>query len=305
MLARPSPDEPGAREADALAAWMVARRYRPRTVADARTAVMRLAALRREGWSRVPAAVASWLEPTVRRLEAAALSTNDPELGALATHGRNMLPTPDPHARFRGVAARRPRREREARALDDDAWSALCGALEHGVDPPTRVLRVMAATGLRVGDVLRITRAAALEGLRSGRIPLELKGGRRWVVPLEGAPEAWRALLEALVRSRAPDVAHYVAPRLRTDPRVVGASGAYQAVRRTLQRVCADLGVREDVWTHRIRRTVGVLAYRQTTDVLAVRDLLGHASPKTTLVYLDEARVDRAAELQQKLAARR
>ena len=294
-----------ARGVEGVVRWMAARRYRARTVRETVSSLVRLARLRESGWSRPPAGAGGWLATLLRRLEGAAAEVGDPTLIELVAYGRALLPPRDAHARLRGVAARRPTRYRDARAFDDDAWRALCHALEERDDPASRVLRVLAATGLRVGDVLRIDREAARKALREGTILLELKGGRRWRVSLDGAPDEWRALLEPFARSRAPDVAHYVAPGQRVDHAQVGACGAYQRVRRTLQKLCAELRINEDVWTHRIRRTVGVRAYQRTTDVLAVRDLLGHASPKTTLVYLDEARQERAVELQRTLRAER
>lgn len=288
-----------------LVAWMVARRYRARTVRETVASVVRLARLREAGWSRPPTGAGGWLTTLLRRLEGAALDLDDAALAELVAYGRALLPPRDANSRLRGVAARRPTRYRDARAFGDDAWVALCRALEAQGDPASRVLRVLAATGLRVGDVLRIDREAARAALRDGEILLELKGGRRWRASLDGAPEEWRALLEPFVRSRAPDVARYVAPGQHVDYASMGACGAYQRVRRTLQKLCADLDINEDVWTHRIRRTVGVRAYEHTKDVLAVRDLLAHASPKTTLVYLDEVRQERAVELQKTLRAER
>lgn len=291
--------------ADRLAAWMAARRYRPRTITESVRVVAHLERLRERGHAHVPPGVVAWVQPTIRRLAAAAATTSDAQLAALHAYAETLLPPPDTHARFRGVAARRRNRSRPTRSLDDAAWDALVTRLHDAGTPAERVLLVMAATGLRVGDVLRITRGAALAARRDGQIQLELKGGRTWTIALDGAPEAWDALLDPFLRSRMPDVAHYVAPGLRADPQAVGASGAYQAVRRTLRRICNELSITEDVWTHRIRRSVGVRAYRETTDVLAVRDLLGHVSPRTTLVYLDEARLERAADLQRKLAPAR
>jgi integrase len=271
--------------------WMAARAYAARTVTttmvDVRTALRYV----EEGRT------SEHLRASLRRVVAAAEDLDDADLRGLAGKLSPAVPPARTAKRFGGRAP--AKKAREARSFADPDWDRLLARL--GSTPPELVLRLMAATGLRVGDALRLDRATLLAAQSSGEVLLRLKGGVEVRQRLDGAPEEWAALWGAFRTSGAPDVSRWVSPRSTSTG---GASGAYQAVRRTLQRVCADAGIAEDAWTHRIRRTVGVRAYRVTEDMLAVRDLLGHRRAVTTETYLSEARPDRIADLQQKIRGR-
>jgi len=274
-----------------LGEWMAARAYAARTITG--TMVDVGTALRYLDEGRT----GEHLRATVRRVIAAAEDLDDADLRALAGKLSSAVPPARMASRFGGRAP--VKKAREARSFADADWERLLARL--GGTPPELVLRLMAATGLRVGDALRLDRATLLAAQTSGEVLLRLKGGVEVRQRLDGAPEEWAALWRAFRTSGAPDVSRWVSPRGKSTG---GASGAYQAVRRTLQRVCADAGITEDAWTHRIRRTVGVRAYRVTEDMLAVRDLLGHRRAITTETYLSEARPDRIADLQQKIRGR-
>jgi integrase len=287
-LPAPLPPMPLPPEEETLRAWMVARDYAQRTIlgtlVDLRTAQRLVQAGKTN----------ARLRPTLRRVEACAEDLDNDALRALAGKLSPAVPPVKAAHRFGGRA--KPKLGREARSFTDEDWERLRGAL--GTTPPELALGVMVATGLRVGDVLRLSRATLLEAQGSGEVVLKLKGGVEVRQRLDGAPEAWAALLGPFLRSGAHDVGHWISPQTRSES---GANGAYQAMRRALKRVCADAGITEEAWTHRIRRTVGVRAYRVTEDVLAVRDLLGHRRAVTTETYLSEARPDRVAALQQKI----
>jgi len=275
-------------EEQRLVAWMQGRAYAARTIlatcVDLRTA-RRYAA---EGRT------SEYLRALVRRVTAAAEDLDDPVMHALVDEVTPAVPATRAASRFGGRAPRK--KGREARSFSDDDWARLLARL--GNTPPDLVLRLMAATGLRVGDVLRLDRATLLDAQGSGEVLLRLKGGVEVRQRVDGAPEEWAALWRAFSASRAPDVIRWVSPRCKSTS---GASGGYQVIRRAFARACADAGITEATWTHRIRRTVGVRAYRVTEDVLAVRDLLGHRRAVTTETYLSEARPDRVAALQQKI----
>lgn len=234
------------------------------------------------------------LRSTVRRVVAAAEDLEDDDVRALAGKLSAAVPPARTASRFGGRAPQK--KGREARSFADADWERLLARL--GDTPPELVLRLMAATGLRVGDALRLDRATLLAAQSSGEVLLRLKGGVEVRQRLDGAPEEWAALWRAFRGSGAPDVNRWLSPQSKSTG---GACGGYQVLRRTLKRVCADAGITEDAWTHRIRRTVGVRAYRVTEDMLAVRDLLGHRRAVTTETYLSEARPDRVAALQQKI----
>lgn len=200
--------------------------------------------------------------------------------------------------RLRGKA----RRKRRAASIGDAEWQRLLDEVEADEEPAGLVLAVLCATGLRVGDALRLTRRQADEARRTGRLSLEVKGGDERTLPLDGAPEAWDRLFAALDEAKAKSVALLVAPRSDGDPSSKGA--AYKAVERKLHALAEEAGVSGRVHLHRLRRTVGVQALRLTEDTVAVQQLLGHRSHATTLGYLDEARPERVAELQRAVRER-
>jgi integrase len=240
------------------------------------------------------------LTPTIRRMEAYGEEIGAPSYSALAQSARRLLPNAGVQTRFGGRASKR--KVEEKRAVDDDDWSRLDSHVVADASLPARVVLVMMRTGMRVSDVLRIPIQTLYRGIERGRIPTILKGGKPFEVLVEGAGGAWELLGEAVREARPSGllIAHAVSPRTKVTE-VEGATGAYQAVRRVLQKHAAAAGVDSRIYTHRLRRTVGVRAYRVTEDVLAVRDLLGHSKSRTTEGYLSEARPDRVADLQKKI----
>lgn len=276
-----------------LDAWLTGRHYAPKTILDTHSDLLRAERLAGTGQS-----LPEILRPAVRRLEAAAEDTGDRGLLTAYRLIEPHLPVRPVAPRLRGAAAGRVTHAREARSFEDSAWSALIAKLDGATDPASRCLRVMARTGLRVGDVIRLPRAAVLAAQKSGVLDLVLKGGKVAHLLFSGAPGEWAAFSMAFLASGADDVAHWVSPGCT---QVLGAGGAYKRLRKTLRQTAESAGITEAVWTHRIRRTVGVRAYRATEDTLAVRDLLHHANVATTLSYLSEARPDRVADLQQKI----
>jgi len=276
-----------------LDAWLTGRAYSPKTILDTHSDLLRAEKLAETG-----KALPESLRPAVRRLEAAAQDTGDAGLRHVSQLLTAKLPVRVVAPRFRGAAAKQEARGREARSFEDEPWDKLLAALLGAQDPASLVLLVMSRTGLRIGDVLRLTRVDVWAAQKSGILRVVVKGGKEARVLLSGAPEEWALFSKAFLGAGGIDVAHWVSPGCG---RAIGASAAYQRVRRKLVVTTAAVGITEKVWTHRIRRTVGVRAYRVTEDVLAVRDLLQHSSPKTTLGYLSEARPDRVADLQQKI----
>jgi len=276
--------------------WLAARQYATTTAADALRALELTAERVRTGGEPPKHARAALVRWEAARADGVEVPPGWEALdGALArldaARQRSAL----------GGRASKVGRVREARSLSDVSWSALIGKLAERDEVAARVLEVMSGTGLRVGDVLRIEVAALRECEETGSVRVILKGGVRSVVLCEGAPEAWRGLCAACP-GQSGLVAGHVAPR--GDGGAEAGGAAYKRVQRLLHEVCADAGITEAVWTHRIRRTVGVQAYRATEDTLAVRDLLQHKSSRTTEGYLSEARPDRVAELQRKIASK-
>lgn len=283
-----------------LDAWMRSRQYREQTIDTTIQEARQVVAWTREG-RPLPSRLR---RSSLRLLEYLNTTGGSEEPALLAVRGElEALASAEPaeaegSSRFHG----RKRRKKVAASIPDADWQRLLDAIEADESPAGRVLDVLAATGLRIGDALRITRKQADEARRTGRVVVEVKGGDDRLLPLDGAPRAWARLFEALDAARARNVALLVAPRGDGDSS--SKAGAYKAVERRLKELAEAAGTSGRVYLHRLRRTVGVQALRLTEDTVAVQQLLGHRSHATTLGYLDEARPDRVAELQRQVRER-
>lgn len=218
---------------------------------------------------------------------------------------RIQTPTVDGFGGIASVAQRRAsqlRRKRQARSLPEAEWHALLDVLARGHDATDAALRVIAETGLRVGDVLGITQGELARGETSGVVRLDAKGGEPRLLPWAGASDAWGDLLEAFPDEPSLTVAEVVANFRGATPEA--GSAAYMRLDRRLKKHALALKLDGVVHLHRLRRTVAVVALRETRDIVAVQELLGHSSIATTSRYLDEARPEVVAELQTKIRER-
>lgn len=188
-------------------------------------------------------------------------------------------------------------RVREARSMEDDNWRQLYIAVLGDPSPEARVLEVMMVSGVRVGDVLRLTRRHLYDGIRDGTVRFRQKGGswreQRLSNPLvteayENLANTWRGAPSDLETVQQWLVGDFEAKY----------PAAYLRVTRKLKKLYTGPG---RAHTHRLRRTVAMQAFRTTQDVLAVQQLLGHKSAATTQTYLDEARPDEVADLQDQM----
>lgn len=276
-----------------FAGWLERRGYRERTVADTVSDMKLLQRLTYEG-EEIP----TRLRWAAKRL---VVYSEEGYIDRWPDRMRTMAETlatcgPEVESPFKP----RKKRKHEAQSFGDAEWKRLTQAIELDDTPSARVLQVMADTGLRVGDVLGITKKRLELAQRTGKIQVEVKGGDDRTLFMEGP--AWEALYATWSGNGARNVATLVCPD--GDGSIRSGDCAYQRVRRALKRLGKKAGVSGRLNTHRFRRTVGVQALRLTEDIPAVQQLLGHRSPKTTMQYLDEARPERVAELQRQLRKR-
>lgn len=194
-------------------------------------------------------------------------------------------------------------RKKPAISFSGGDFSTLRGVLAQDRTLEGAVLLVMVATSIRVGDVLRLELAQLRAALRAdeGVVVIVVKGGRKRVLPVDGAREAWERLAEACGRG-SETVADAVCPTSTWGAR--GGGGAYQRVNRHLRDLCRAHGLSGRAHLHRVRRTVATNALKATKDIHLVSELLGHAHVATTEIYLDEVRSGEVAELQRKLAGK-
>jgi site-specific recombinase XerD len=85
----------------------------------------------------------------------------------------------------------------------------------------------------------------------------------------------------------------------------LAGEAAYKQIDTRLKQVAREAGLTERVHLHRLRRTVAVRALAQTNDIAAVQQMLGHRSIQTTARYVDEARPEALAGIQQSINPRR
>ncbi len=203
-----------------------------------------------------------------------------------------------------------PRRKHDAVSFEEADWSHLRDVVAGSADPRDQVIWAMVTTGLRVGDVLRVSRDVLQLLLQTpGTLVLhvEVKGGQFRPVPLSGSEaseeqplaEPWLALARGVVAARARNVATYVCP---SNGEMIRGGCAYKRVDRRLKALQRKLQLSGRVHAHRIRRTIAVKALGATEDLVKVQQLLGHRSLKSTMKYVDEARVKLTGDLMMRIA---
>lgn len=194
-------------------------------------------------------------------------------------------------------------RKLEARSFTADDLAALAGAIIEDDSPEGHVLHVLLDTGLRIGDILRIPTEDLKIALREGILDARVKGGRIVQIPIAGARETWWKLYRALRASGKPTVAWWICPEGNGSAKAGGA--AYQRVNRKFKALGDRVGVHGRVHLHRLRRSFAVDALRESGDIIAVQQALGHRSLTSTQKYTDELRVDDVAKLQQAIREKR
>lgn len=205
--------------------------------------------------------------------------------------------------KIRSEGAAPPKRTFKAKSIPEKSWLRYVRALEGfaAKDASAAVLLVLADTGLRIGDVLRIPVAELRNGKRTGRLDLTVKGRKERIVQWDGAENAWETLLSHATRPSAQIVAHLVVPG--SSP--IAGESAYKACAKTMATIGAQIDPAERWHLHRMRRTVLVRALDETGNISAVAQLALHESILTTQRYLDEVRSKETAALSRKLITKR
>lgn len=219
---------------------------------------------------------------TGKRMIAAGVAT-----GQMAAQITALAPRKE---RALGGRKRKVRRKADARSIDDAAWRSLFAIVRADPADEARVIEVLMAHGKRVGDVLRVEREELRRALKTGVLTSTQKGG---VAVVDRIDETWTRLWAQWQadeeNKRAESIAGWLCP---TNPSALPGSGAYKRTHRKLKTLAKQAGINERVFLHRLRRTVAVQALREEKDIGVVQQLLGHASPHTTMHYIDEARPD-------------
>jgi integrase len=218
------------------------------------------------------------------------------------------LPRPVPPAAVQrgGRRAREPKRLREATAMPSEGYRAFLDAIAKDDRPAARVVEIMARTGLRVADVLRVKLDAlrtALAAGEKGTLPILVKGEKPALVEVRPALDAWRRAYASAWQG-AETLADAVTGRSGSDPEAQGA--AYERCRRTMKRHGLAAGVDGRLHLHRLRRTVGAELLNQGASLEEVQQVLIHDSIKTTEQwYTDEYRAKAAGNALDRLNRRK
>jgi integrase/recombinase XerD len=185
---------------------------------------------------------------------------------------------------FIGWRLRLPRRKRLPRALSRSETSSLLSALRadqvsvRRIDPTLRTaVRLMIATGLRVGELCRLRiEDVAADG---AALRVQGKGSRDRVAYI--VDRDLRHELVRLVQARARGTGSV--PALFVNRH--GLPLRPQSIRSRLRRHAAEIGLARRVTPHMLRHTAATLLIETGVDIRFVQRLLGHSSIATTEIY--------------------
>lgn len=164
--------------------------------------------------------------------------------------------------------------------LPDDEVAALIGAIKRRSPNGARdlaVLLLLLDTGMRLGEVARMTVSDAEDAVRDGLFKVMGKGARERYLPVG---KAARDALRRYVHVYRPD-GHSDAMFLGRDGRPLAAEGLRQIIRRVARRA----GV-EGVHPHRLRHTFAVNYLMNGGDALSLQRILGHSTLEMVRNYV-------------------
>ena len=192
-----------------------------------------------------------------------------------------------------GRLVRQPRRLPES--LEPDDVAAFLADLRTFRD--RAITLVMLLGGLRAAEVRSLRLADVDMGLR--RVRVTGKGGKERVVPVDGA---FFAELAAYLREERPAACRtpecFVVLRGPTAGQPLTEAGL-RRIFRTHRPASGAVRVRP----HRLRHTYGTELASAGIDLLALRELMGHANPETTAAYVHLSPETLAAEYARARAA--
>jgi integrase/recombinase XerC len=189
---------------------------------------------------------------------------------------RGLLAHVSSRPRTGGRLVRQPRRLPEA--LGAEEVSAFLADLRTCRD--RAIVLLMLLGGLRAGEVRALRLADVDQGRR--RVRVVGKGGKERMVPVDDA--FFAELAAYLARERPPGLLTrecFVVLRGPTTGQAMTEAG----LRKVFRSHRAAAGAAR-VRPHRLRHTYGTELAAAGMDLLVLRELMGHASPETTAVYV-------------------
>ncbi len=221
------------------------------------------------------------------------------------------LPVPCPvvpdQSKLRGGRrARDPKRLREAVAFPRAEYDRMVELLDDDdAQLPAVVLLVLARTGLRIGDVLRLPLGEFRAGMKreDGIVTIVVKGLKTSVYSVRGVgaeERAWKAL--GALTKRYPGTWTVAAAMMDdVDASPEAGNGAYERCRKMLVRIGKSAKVSGRIHMHRFRRSVGVYLSTAGASMDEIQKTLIHSSSATTQSYVDESRATESAKLRGRL----
>jgi integrase/recombinase XerD len=210
-----------------------------------------------------------------RRLALATVRRRLACLRAFFRHAAERGLGPDPFATWRPRLARP---QRLPRALSRGEVAVLLSGRGAAADATlATAVRLMLATGLRVGELCRLRREDVSPD--GGVLRIRGKGARDRVAYVADA--RLRRELGAMAGGRRPDAG--AEPRLFVNRR--GLPLRPQSLRQQLRRQAAASGLSRRITPHMLRHTAATLLIETGVDIRFVQRLLGHSSIATTEIY--------------------
>lgn len=189
----------------------------------------------------------------------------------------------------------RPRRAKgPARALDiEKEWPRLRRAvLGHADQALAAVMYLLLTSGLRIAEVLNLTREDLFKAAAGAEVFIKQKGGsdRLFVLPTETMRQQGLGLAEA-VRLADADVVWKALRSARRQTR----RAVEDYIRREMKATGDAVGI-PGVHPHVARHTIADAVYEQKGDARAVAEALGHKGTRTAdRWYMDHIRKGKAA----------
>lgn len=201
--------------------------------------------------------------------------------------GAPMVPIPPPTMPSPQRGGRKTRESAQKRKIKRrftrDEWAQLWAALDP-TKPADVVLRLQMQTALRVGDVLRVERAALEPALReNGAFVFTVKGGKESSMPVALGHDDWVIALNGMKSSQSPNIAGWVSSS--TDP----SGAAYKQALRRLKAVGEEAGLSPPHTTHRIRRSLATFLLEDGASPVQIQQVLDHEKLATTDGYMQGA----------------
>jgi integrase/recombinase XerD len=152
------------------------------------------------------------------------------------------------------------------------------------------IFAVLAYTGIRVGELTRLTVGSRKQS--SGLHVLEVmgKGGKERLVPLHPESverlEAWLDVAGIREDANGPLFRPVKAARDHGHRGFAARPMTRRAVQKLVERYVTQLGLDRNVTVHSFRVTALTTARERGSDIIDLQDFAGHADPRTTLTYI-------------------